>query len=40
MRRLDNITDSIDMGEQTPGDRGAWHAAVCVTAKCQTEMSD
>ena len=41
MRRLDSITDSMDMNEleQTPGDgegQGSWHATVHGVAKNQT----
>ena len=40
MRWLDNITALMDMNlsklKETEEDRGAWHAAVCGTAKSWT----
>ena len=40
MRRLDSITDSVDMTlsklQEIQEDREAWHAAVCVITKSQT----
>ena len=44
MRRLDNITDSMDMNlsklQQMVKDREAWHAKVHEAAKGQTWLSD
>ena len=46
MRRLDGITDSVDMGLGLDGlqgsvmDREAWHAAVHGVAKSRTLLSD
>ena len=44
MRRLDNITDSIDTSlsklRELVVDRDAWHAAVHAVAKNQTWLSD
>ena len=42
MRLLDDITNSMDMREQTPGDgegRGAWRAAVHGVTTSQTRLS-
>ena len=44
MRKLDNITDSVDMGfgglRELVMDREAWHAAVHGVTKSQTQLSD
>ena len=44
MRRLDGITDSMDMGlsklRKIVKDREAWHAAVHSVSKSQTRVSD
>ena len=43
MKRLDSITDSMDMGlsklQEIVKDREAWHASVHVVAKCRTQPS-
>ena len=44
MKRLDGITDSVDMRlsklQEIVKDREAWHAAVHSVTKSQTQLSD
>ena len=44
MRWLESITDTVGMNlsklQETVKDREAWHAAVHVVAKSQTQLSD
>ena len=44
MRRLDGITDSMDMGlgrfRELVMDREAWHAVIHTVAKSRTRLSD
>ena len=44
MRRLDSITDSVDVSlsklQEIVKDRAAWHAAVHGVAKNQTQLSN
>ena len=43
MRRLDSVTDSMDMNVselwETVEDRGAWHAAVLGVSKSQAQLN-
>ena len=44
MKRLDGITDSVDMSlsklQEIVKDREAWHSAVHALTKSQTQLSD
>ena len=44
MKRLNSITNSMDMNlsklQEIVKDRGAWHAAVHVFTKSQTQLGD